>query len=83
MVEYRIKIGRRPEGPGQLTGRPSKLEMLKKALLGLLVLATVIGVLLAAFIIGSIIASGLLVLFAVALIIWLARQFLGRLRRNP
>jgi hypothetical protein len=79
LVEYRITIGSKTNGPG-LPGRPpSKLEVLKAALVGLLGLAIVIGILLAAFVVGSIIASVLLILLAVALIIWLARRLLVEL----
>jgi Flp pilus assembly protein TadB len=81
MVEYRITIGHKPKDAGQPNRRPSGLEMLKAGLLGLLALATIIGVLIAAFIIGSVIASVLLVLLAVALIIWFTRRLLSKLIR--
>jgi hypothetical protein len=81
MVEYRITIGSRPRDPGQPTQRPGKLEMLKAGLLGLLAVAVVIGILIAAFIVGSVIASVLLILLAVALVVWSARRLLSRLIR--
>jgi predicted lipid-binding transport protein (Tim44 family) len=81
MVEYRITIGHKPKDPGQPTQRHSKLEMLKAGLLGVLALAAVIGILIAAFIVGSVIASILLILLAVALVVWSARRFFLKLFR--
>ena len=82
MVEYRITVGQKPKDPGQPTQRPGKLEMLKAGLLGLLALALVIGILIAAFIVGSVIASLLLILLAIALLAWLIRRLLFRIKRN-
>ena len=80
--EYRITLGSKTSGPG-LSGRsPTKLEVLKATLLGLLGLAIVIGIVLAAFVVGSIIASLLLILLAVVLVVWAARYLLRRLKRR-
>lgn len=80
MAEYRITIGSKTSSP-RLPGRPpSKLEVLKAALLGLLGLAIVIGILLAAFVVGSIIASLLLILLALVLVVLVARRLLRKLK---
>lgn len=82
MVEYRITIGPKTSGPG-LPGRPpSKLEVLQAALLGILGLAIVIGIVLAALVVGSIVASVLLILLAVAFIVWMVRWLLIKLWRS-
>jgi ABC-type uncharacterized transport system permease subunit len=82
MVDYRITIGEKLKDPGQPPQGPSRLEMLKAGLLGLLALAIVIGILIAAFIVGSVIASLLLILLAMALLTWLVRRLLSRIKRN-
>jgi hypothetical protein len=78
MPEYRITIGSKTNDP-RLPGKgPSKLEVLKAAILGLFGLAIVIGILLAAFVVGSIIACLLLVLLAVVLAVGVIRYAIRR-----
>jgi len=81
MVEFRITIAGKNRVPGPARRRPSRLEILKAVLLGILGLAAVIGILLAAFVVGSIIASVLLVGVAVGLVVWLLRRLVSRLKR--
>lgn len=81
MPEYRITIGTKAGSEGRPTRSPSKLEVLKATLVGILGLATVIGVVLAAFVVGSILASVLLILLAFALLVWGLRRILGKFKR--
>lgn len=81
MVEYRITIGSKTSGPSRPGRPPSKLEVLKATLLGLLGLAIVIGIFLAAFVVGSIIASLLLILLGGVLVVWGVRYLLRKLKR--
>ncbi len=83
MMEYRISIGRQPDGSDQRPPRPpSKLQLLKAGLLSLLALAAVIGILLAAFVVGSVIASLLLILLGASLIIWFIRRIFLAFKRG-
>ncbi len=82
MAEYRITIGSKTSGSGSPARPPSKLEVLKAALLGLFGLAVVIGIVLAAFVVGSIIASVLLILLAVALVVWVVRRLVMKLKKR-
>jgi hypothetical protein len=82
-AQYRITIGQTQEGSHQaLRGPRNKLELLKAALLTLLVLSSVIGVFLAAFVLGSIIASVLLILIAISAIALVVRRFVLKFRRG-
>jgi hypothetical protein len=81
MAEFRITIAGKNRGPDPVRRQPSRLEILKAVLLGILGLAAVIGILLAAFVVGSIIASVLLVGVAVVLVVWLFRRLVSRLKR--
>lgn len=81
MPEYRITIDSKSHGPKLPGQRPSKLEVLKATIIGLLGLALAIGFLLAAFVLGSIIASVLLVLFAVVVVLGVARYIIRKLKR--
>jgi hypothetical protein len=80
MMEYKITIGRPPDGSGRHP--PSKLHLLKAGLLTLLALSAVIGLLVAAFVVGSVIASLLLILLSAALIIWFVRRIFLSLKRG-
>jgi hypothetical protein len=82
MAEYRITIGSKASGSGPSARPPTKLEVLKAALLGLLGMVIVIGIVLAAFVVGSVIASVLLILLAVVLIVWATRRLLLNLKRR-
>jgi hypothetical protein len=82
LAEYRIVIGSKTSGSGRPPRLPGKLAALKAVLLGLLGLAVVIGIVLAAFVIGSLIASVLLILVAIALIIWVVRRLLLKFQRS-
>lgn len=81
MPLYRITIRSRTNSPGLPGKPPSKLEMLKAVLLGLLGLAIVIGIFLAAFVVGSIIASLLLILLGLVFVVWRVRYLLRKLKR--
>ena len=82
-AQYRITVGQTQEGSHQAPhGARSKLDVLKAALLTLLVLSSVIGVFLAAFVLGSIIASVLLILIAISAIALVVRRFVLKFRRG-
>ncbi len=87
MMEYRISIGRKRDGPGQGPRQSkNKLQFLKAGLLTVLALSAIIGIFLAAFVIGSVIASLLLILFGVSLMVWLIRRLFLRFvrtQKNP
>ena len=79
MVRYQLTIGKASSTPGGEAGRPpSKLQRLKAALLGFLVLAASIGILLAAFAIGAALAAVILTVLFVAISLW----FLSKLWRS-
>jgi uncharacterized protein (DUF2062 family) len=83
MVEYKITIGHKGQGSQQARRGPrGKLEILKAALLTLVVLSAIVGVFLAAFVVGSIIASVLLILLVISVMAWVIRRFLLRFRRK-
>lgn len=83
MMEYRISIGGKQEGPGQGSRQPrDKLQLLKAAVLTVVALSAIIGIFLAAFVIGSVIASLLLILFGVSLMVWLIRRLFLRFART-
>jgi membrane protein YdbS with pleckstrin-like domain len=82
MPEYRITIGSRTGGQEHPRRPPSKLEILKAALLGILGLAILIGIVIAAFVVGSIIASVLLILLAAVFVVWAVRRLFRKVKNR-
>jgi protein-S-isoprenylcysteine O-methyltransferase Ste14 len=80
-AEYRITIGRKPDGPRQNPTR-RKLEVVKAVLISVLLLSVVIGVFLASVVVGTLIASILLILVGIAIGIWTLRWFVMKIKKE-
>jgi hypothetical protein len=80
-AEYRITIGRKPDGPDRSPTR-RKLEVVKAVLISVLLFSAIIGVFLAAVVVGTLIASILLILIGIAVGIWTLRWFVMKIKKQ-